>query len=97
MSSRNDVQAETFDVYFREFKRPLLAMAFVLTGDLATAQDLTQEAFLRTWIRWSRVAKYDDPEAWTRRVLYNLAVSKKRGDRVRQTTTRRSTPDHSGP
>ena len=84
MSSRNDVQAETFDVYFREFKRPLLAMAFVLTGDLATAQDLTQEAFLRTWIRWSRVAKYDDPEAWTRRVLYNLAVSKKRGDRVRQ-------------
>ena len=49
-------------------------MAFMLTGDLGTAQDLTQEAFLRTWVRWSRVAKYDDPLGWTRRVLYNLAV-----------------------
>lgn len=84
MSSRSDAQAETFDTYFREAKQPLLAMAFVLTGDLATAQDLTQEALLRTWVRWSRVAKYDDPLAWTRRVLYNLAVSKSRGDRVRQ-------------
>ncbi len=59
-------------------------MAFVLTGDLATAQDLTQEALLRTWVRWSRVGKYDDPLAWTRRVLYHLAVSKSRSDRVRQ-------------
>jgi RNA polymerase sigma-70 factor (ECF subfamily) len=70
-------------------------MAFVLTGDLATAQDLTQEALLRTWAHWSRVVTYDDPQAWTRRVLYNLAVSKSRGDRVRRETPRdapRSTP-----
>jgi len=84
VSSRSDVQADSFDVFFRESKKPILAMAFVLTGDLASAQDLTQEAFLRTWVRWSRVAKYDDPQAWTRRVLHNLAVSKSRGDRVRQ-------------
>jgi RNA polymerase sigma-70 factor (ECF subfamily) len=90
VSNRNDVQASTFDAFFRESKKPLLAMAFVLTGDLATAQDLTQEAFLRTWVRWSRVAGYDDPEAWTRRVLYNLVVSKSRGDRVRRSTRHES-------
>lgn len=88
MSSGIDDQADAFDAFFREAKKPLLAMAFVLTGDLATAQDLTQEAFLRTWARWSRVAKYDDPQAWTRRVLYNLAASKSRSDRVRQKAPR---------
>jgi RNA polymerase sigma-70 factor (ECF subfamily) len=62
-------------------------MAFVLTGDLSAAQDLTQEALLRTWVRWPRISSYDDPQAWTRRVLYNLAVSKNRSDRVRQQTT----------
>ncbi len=87
MSSRIDVQADSFDAFFRESKKPLLAMAFVLTGDLATAQDLTQEALLRTWVRWSRISKYDDPQAWARRVLYNLVVSKSRSDRVRQQTT----------
>lgn len=87
MNSRNDIQADTFDAFFRESKKPLLAMAFVLTGDLATAQDLTQEALLRSWVRWSRIAKYDDPQAWTRRVLYNLAVSKSRSDRVRNQAT----------
>jgi RNA polymerase sigma-70 factor, ECF subfamily len=87
VSSRSDVQASAFDAFFRGSKRPLLAMAFVLTGDLAAAQDLTQEALLRTWMRWSRISKYDDPQAWTRRVLYNLAVSKSRGDRVRQRAT----------
>lgn len=95
MSSRNDVEADTFDAFFRESKRPLLAMAFVLTGDLAAAQDLTQEALLRAWMRWSRISKYDDPRAWARRVLYNLAVSKSRNDRVRLQTTGempRSTP-----
>ena len=95
MSSRSNVQASAYDAFFREAKKPLLNMAFVLTGDLDTAQDLTQEAFLRTWVHWSRVAKYDDPQAWTRRVLYNLAVSKSRSDRVRRQTPGeqpRSTP-----
>ena len=90
MSSGIDDQADGFDAFFREAKKPLLAMAFVLTGDLATAQDLTQEALLRTWVRWSRVAKYDDPQAWTRRVLFNLAASKSRSDRVRQKARRSS-------
>lgn len=84
MSSRADPQAASFDAFFRASKKPLLAMAFVLTGDLSTAQDLTQETLLRAWTRWSRVAKFDDPQAWARRVLYNLAVSRTRGERTRR-------------
>ncbi len=95
MTSRNQNLADTFDDFFRSAKQPLLAMAFVLTGDLSLAQDLTQEALMRTWTRWARVASFDDPHAWTRRVLYNLAMSHKRRDRVRRESLvdrARSTP-----
>lgn len=78
-----DSNAASFDSFFRASQKPLVAMAYLLTGNQSTAQDLAQEAFLRTWSRWPKVRKYDDPLAWTRRVLYNLAVSKTRADKVR--------------
>lgn len=65
-------------------KKPLLAMAYMISGDIQVAQDLAQEAFLRTWVHWSRVRTYDDPRAWTRKVLRNLIVSKSRSDTVRR-------------
>jgi RNA polymerase sigma-70 factor (ECF subfamily) len=74
----------TFDVFFRTAKGPLLGMAFLLSGDLQVAQDLTQEAFLRAWARWGRISTYDDPQAWTRRVLYNLIVSNGRKNKIRR-------------
>jgi RNA polymerase sigma-70 factor (ECF subfamily) len=81
-----DDESASFDAFFRLSRRPLVAMAYVLTGDLQTAQDLTQEALLRTWTRWARIRRYDDPQAWTRRVLYNLIVSKSRSNRIRRRT-----------
>jgi RNA polymerase sigma-70 factor (ECF subfamily) len=79
-----DDEAASFDDYFRASKKSLLAMAYMITGDIQVAQDLAQEAFLRTWIHWSRVQKYDDPRAWTRKVLRNLIVSKSRSDTFRR-------------
>lgn len=86
MSSRKSTEADSFDAFFRATKKPLLAMAYVLTGDISTAQDLSQEALLRTWERWSRIGQYDSPEGWTRRVLHNLAVDNRRSARVRTRT-----------
>jgi RNA polymerase sigma-70 factor, ECF subfamily len=84
VSRSADEEAASFDTFFRSSSRQLVAMAYLLTGDLQTAQDLTQEAFLRAWSRWARISKYDDPQAWIRRVLYNLAVSKSRSNRLRR-------------
>ena len=47
-----------------------------MTGNLADAQDLVQEAYARAWQRWSSVSTYDDPEAWVRTVAWRLAASK---------------------
>jgi RNA polymerase sigma-70 factor, ECF subfamily len=79
-----DDEATSFDAFFRRTRQPLVAMAYLLTGDLQTAQELTQEALLRTWSRWARIRGYDDPEAWTRRVLRNLIVSKSRSNKIRR-------------
>src|SRR5437660_2674663 len=64
-------------VYAAEY-RPLLRLAFALTGQWGTAEDLTQEAFLRLHQRWARVSRYERPGAWLRRVLLNLATSWRR-------------------
>jgi len=64
-----------FDRFFREHSPKLLGQAYVLSGNVAGAQDLVQESFLRAWQRWDEVRGKDHPEAWVRRVLYNLAVS----------------------
>lgn len=84
MSAPGDDDAVSFDAFFRVAKAPLVSMAYLLSGDLQVAQDLTQEAFLRTWSRWPRISKYDDPQAWTRRVLYNLIISRGRSNKVRR-------------
>jgi RNA polymerase sigma-70 factor (ECF subfamily) len=83
VSASTDEASSSFDAYFRTSKKPLLSMAYLLTGDMQIAQDLTQEAFLRTWSGWSRISTYDDPQGWTRRVLYNLVVSQSRRNKTR--------------
>jgi RNA polymerase sigma-70 factor (ECF subfamily) len=40
-------------------------------GDLAAAEDATQEAFAQAWVSWSRISRYDNPGAWVRRVAIN--------------------------
>jgi len=87
VSDRRDTEVSSFDAFFRSTKKPLLAMAYVLTGDALAAQDLAQEAFLRTWERWPRIRRYDNPEAWTRRVLRNLVVDRSRSEKVRTAVT----------
>jgi RNA polymerase sigma-70 factor (ECF subfamily) len=60
----------------------LTMQLYAFTGDLATAQDVVQEAFCRALPRWSRLDAYDDPIAWIRRVAMNLATSRWRRART---------------
>jgi RNA polymerase sigma-70 factor (ECF subfamily) len=51
-------------------------------NNLTEAQDLVQEAFTRAIARWDKIAKYDDPATWVRRVAWNLATSRWRRQRT---------------
>jgi RNA polymerase sigma-70 factor (sigma-E family) len=52
----------------------LLRAASLITWDLAEAEDLVQECFLRVARRWPRVRKMDHPTAYARTVLVHLAL-----------------------
>ena len=47
-------------------------VAFRLLGDRGEAEEVTQEALVRAYLRWRRVAPY--AEAWVARVATNLAL-----------------------
>jgi RNA polymerase sigma-70 factor (ECF subfamily) len=63
-----------FDEFYRDTSRRTLRYAYALCGDAATAQDLTQEAYVRAWQRWRRVETYEHPDAWVRLVVARLAT-----------------------
>jgi RNA polymerase sigma-70 factor (ECF subfamily) len=86
------VFTEEFDAFFRSACPRLVSQAYVYTGSLAQAQDLAHEALTRAWQRWERLRHYDDPGAWTRKVLFNLATSEWRRDRVRRDGGQRTLP-----
>jgi Sigma-70 region 2 len=46
----------------------------LLTGDLASAEDIAQEAFVRAASRWRQLVRYDQPEAWVRKTAFRLAI-----------------------
>jgi RNA polymerase sigma-70 factor (ECF subfamily) len=70
-----------FDLFFRHHGARLMGQAYLLAGDAAGAQDLVQESFLKAWQHWGELRNMDHPEAWLRRVVYNLAVSQWRHSR----------------
>lgn len=73
MSSKD---AAGFDAFYAGTSRRVLHQMYAMTGNLADAQELVQEAYARAWQRWSTVSTYDDPEAWVRTVAWRLAASR---------------------
>ncbi len=76
---------EGFVEFVDQRQRALQRTAWLLTGDWALAEDLVQTALARTWPRWGRIRRRDDPEIYVRRVMINTWASwsrrKWRGER----------------
>lgn len=73
-----------FERFFARHHRELGRLAFLLSGDRQSAEDLTAEVFLAAWQRWDTVWGMDQPFAYVRRILINMAAS-----RVRRIVTER--------
>ena len=65
---------DSFAAFYTASYQRLLGQLFAVTGDLAEAENLLQEAYARAFARWAQVHAYDRPEAWVRRVALNLAA-----------------------
>ena len=70
-----------FESFYAASYRRLVVQLLGVTGNLHDAEDVVQEAFARAAVRWRHVSGYARPEAWVRRVAFNLAVSASRRSR----------------
>ena len=91
-------QHSDFDELYRAHGGRLVVQLYAYTQDQALAEDLVQEAFVRALARWSRIAGYEDPIGWVRRVAWNLAASNwRRARRGRRGGARLTEPVMPGP
>ncbi|MGC0376360.1 SigE family RNA polymerase sigma factor [Streptomyces sp. SAI-229] len=76
---------------FQEFVRArwtrLVRTAYLLTGDVHHAEDLTQTALAKAYRSWRRVSRSDRPEAYVRRILVSCNSDRFRKRRVTEALT----------
>lgn len=80
------LDAASEDADFREFVssrgRALLRSAYLLTGNLADAEDLVQSALAKTYQAWSRIEDRKALDGYVRRAMVNTHISWWRRHRV---------------
>ncbi len=87
-----------FDAFYDATSRRVLHQMYAMTGNLADAQEVTQEAYARAWQRWKTVRQADSPEAWIRTVAWRVAASRWRKAKNGITAFARHGPaDHGDP
>lgn len=68
------VEHDDFAEFYEGSYRRVVALVAAIVGERHQAEDIAQEAFARALVRWPRVARYDLPEAWVRRVALRLTI-----------------------
>ena len=87
MTRRTEVDA--FERFFLGEHPKLVALGLAWTGNPDTAREMAQEALVRAYRSWDRVAHLDIPGAWVRRVMINLLIDARRGEQRAITAQRR--------
>jgi RNA polymerase sigma-70 factor (ECF subfamily) len=63
-----------FEEFYQACYGRVVTLVAAVLGDRPQAEDIAQEAFARALTRWPKVAGYDLPEAWVRRVALRLTA-----------------------
>ncbi|HTV39307.1 MAG TPA: sigma-70 family RNA polymerase sigma factor [Candidatus Sulfotelmatobacter sp.] len=66
---------ETIEELFAALESPLLSYALRFTGDLALAEDVVQEAFMKLHVEFDQVQQ---PQRWLYRTVRNMALNQRR-------------------
>jgi RNA polymerase sigma-70 factor (ECF subfamily) len=67
-----------FETFVTDHQTRLFGALCLMTGDRFEAEEIAQEAFLRVFERWDRVAAMDDPAGYLFRVSMNVFRTKRR-------------------
>lgn len=82
MRKRTGHDDEGFSTLFRAEYPAVKRCVFLLVGESETSEDIAQEAFARLLAHWPKVARYERPEAWVRRVAIRLSIRSLRRRRL---------------
>jgi RNA polymerase sigma-70 factor (ECF subfamily) len=66
-----------------ENQRRVFQIAYCVLGNSADAEDVAQEAFLRAYQKFDSLREADKFRAWVNRIVFRLALNRKRGYRRR--------------
>lgn len=88
---RGRARAE-FEGFAADHVDGLVRAAFLMVGDQGDAEDLVQDCLLRVARRWQRVRSMEHPDAYARRVLFNLILDGRRRRARRQEELRDGGP-----
>ena len=72
-----------FDELFRREYDHIVRDVYLITGQQATATEVTQDAFAEAVAHWRRVRHHDRPGAWVRKVAIRRAIKVRNRDRRR--------------
>lgn len=67
-----ETEALDFRAFFEHERVRLVRATLLLTGNVAEAEDLAQEALARVLERWDRVSQMESPEGYLYRTALNL-------------------------
>lgn len=81
---------ESFEGFFHRASKPLFRAVALAVRDVDLAEDAVNEAMVRAYERWERVAGLESPEGWVYRVAVNWATSRLRRRKFLSTS---SVPD----
>src|SRR5215831_6694415 len=70
-----NAEGNDFAQFVEAREQALRRTAWLLTGDWGLAEDLVQTALARSWPRWGRIRRRDDPEVYVRRVIVNTWIT----------------------
>jgi RNA polymerase sigma-70 factor, ECF subfamily len=68
----------SFEAFFEAEHHGLYSSLWLVTRNRHEAEEIAQEAFLRLWERWRRVAAMDDPAGYLYRTAMNVYRSRLR-------------------
>ena len=69
---------QSFEDFFEQTHRRLFGGLCLVTGDRHEAEELMQDAYLKIWERWERVATMEEPSGFLFRTAMNLSRSRYR-------------------
>ena len=94
-SGVDGAEGRAFDEFVAMSSPRLLRAAYLMCGDWGHAEDVLQDALVKTWLRWSKLEHQSAAEAYTRMVLLRIVLraSKRRWNGERSTG---ELPDHAG-